>query len=94
LRQAIAAAPEAASPHHALGLALVRAKAYDEGIAELGRAAALAPDEPRFAYVYAVALQSVGRMDEAQLVVTTALARNGGDPGLLSLARRGPASRQ
>jgi Flp pilus assembly protein TadD len=87
LREAIATAPEAAAPHHALGLALVRAKAYDGGIEELGRAAALAPDEPRYAYVYAVALQSVGRGDEARRVVAAALARNTSDPGLSSLAR-------
>ncbi|MCS0494683.1 hypothetical protein NVS89_06195 [Ancylobacter sp. MQZ15Z-1] len=77
---------EEADLHHALGLALVRQKRYDEALAELARASALAPDAPRYAYVYAVALQSRGEQAQAQRVVAGALARHPNDPGLISLA--------
>ena len=48
--------PKAAAPHHALGLWLMRADRRAEVIQELKRAAELAPDDARFAHVYAVAL--------------------------------------
>ncbi len=58
LRQTIFELPEAAAPHHALGLALIRQKRYAEAMESLKRAAGLEPSQPRYAYVYAVALQS------------------------------------
>ena len=42
--------------HHALGLLLVRQKRRAEALAALARAADLAPGEPRYGYVHAVAL--------------------------------------
>ena len=50
---------------HSLGLALTRLKRPDEALAELRRAAELAPEQARYAYVYAVALHSSGRGGEA-----------------------------
>jgi predicted CXXCH cytochrome family protein len=85
LRQAVQLSPDAAAPRHALGLTLVRQKRYAEALEQLGRAAALAPEEPRFAYVYAVALQSTGKPAEAHTVVTEALKRNPYDQGLVTL---------
>jgi tetratricopeptide (TPR) repeat protein len=61
LRNMIARYPEAAAPHHALGLWLVRAGRRAEAVEELKRAAELAPDDPRMAYVYAVALAQSDR---------------------------------
>lgn len=61
LRSMIARHPEAAAPHHALGLWLVRAGRRSEAMSELKRAAELAPDDPRMAYVYAVALAQTDR---------------------------------
>jgi tetratricopeptide (TPR) repeat protein len=73
LRQTIADTPEAAAAHHALGLALVRQKRYAEAMASLKRAAELEPAQPRYAYVYGVALQSSGQADEARRVLASAL---------------------
>ncbi|MFG1418413.1 tetratricopeptide repeat protein [Xanthobacter sp. V0B-10] len=86
LREAIARAPEAGAAHHALGLSLVRQKRYAEALAELRRGMELVPDEPRFAYVYAVALQSTGQGDQVRAVVTEALRRHPYDGTLLTFA--------
>ena len=58
LRAALAASPQDAGLHHALGLTLMRLKRPDEALSELRRAAELAPEQARYAYVYAVALHS------------------------------------
>lgn len=58
LRQALRAAPDDASLHHALGLLLVRAGRLDAALPELARAVELAPGEARYAYVYEAAIQS------------------------------------
>ena len=79
LRQALERSPQDAGLHHALGLALVRLKREDEGLAELGRAAELERARARYAYVYAVALGSKGRYDEAIKVLEESLARHPGD---------------
>ena len=56
IREGIARNPNAAALRHALGLALVRQKRLAEALPELAQAAKLAPDDARYAYVYAVAL--------------------------------------
>jgi Flp pilus assembly protein TadD len=71
LREGLAAAsgsrraPAVAGLHHALGLTLVRLGRPADALADLARAAELAPDDPRFAYVYAVALNSAGQVEAA-----------------------------
>jgi Flp pilus assembly protein TadD len=65
LRQGLNVAPKNAILHHALGLVLMRLKRSDEALRELERATALEPGNARFAYVYAVALHSTGRVDAA-----------------------------
>jgi Flp pilus assembly protein TadD len=65
--------------HHALGLALVRAKRLDEAIAELRQAAELDPDQARYVYVYAVALNSAGRRDDAIDTLKESLTRHPND---------------
>ncbi len=86
LRQAIALSPTVAAPHYALGLGLIRQKRYPEAVAELERAARLAPDDAHYAYVYAVALQSTGSADAARAEIGMALARLPYSSELLSLA--------
>jgi predicted CXXCH cytochrome family protein len=76
LRETISIAPEAAAAHHALGLALIRQKHYGEAIESLKRASELEPAQHRYAYVYAVALQSARQEDEARQVLRRALAAN------------------
>ena len=76
LRQTIAEIPDAAAVHHALGLALIRRKRYGEAIQSLKRAVELEPGQPRYAYVYAVALQSAGQGAEARKILSAALSAN------------------
>jgi predicted CXXCH cytochrome family protein len=84
LRQTISIDPKAAAPRHALGLSLIRQKRYPEAVEALGEASRLAPGEPRYAYVHAVALQSTGRPDEAVAAATAGLAASPSDVPLLS----------
>jgi tetratricopeptide (TPR) repeat protein len=65
LRRGSSVIPAAADLRYALGLTLIRKKDREGALAELAQAATLAPDNARYAYVYAVALQSAGRRDEA-----------------------------
>jgi len=65
LEQGIAAVPASSPLHHARGLALVRDQRLDEALTELARAVELDSSEARFAYVYAIALNSAGRAREA-----------------------------
>jgi predicted CXXCH cytochrome family protein len=57
--------PDDAGLHAALGLAEVRVGEIDAAIRELAAAATLSPAEPRYAYLYGVALSSVARQGEA-----------------------------
>ncbi|MBN8914220.1 MAG: tetratricopeptide repeat protein [Rhizobiales bacterium] len=86
LERAIKANPDAAAPRHALGLGLIRQKRYGEALNELKRAYELAPGNARYAYVYAVALQSLGRAQDSAVVIREALSRTPNDADLLALA--------
>jgi tetratricopeptide (TPR) repeat protein len=68
---------------HALGLSLVRQKRLDDALPKLADAARQDPDNARYAYVYAVALQSAGRLDEALGVLALAAERHPGDAEIL-----------
>ena len=85
LRAGLARQPNAAALHYALGLWLVRQQQRDAALAELSRAASLAPDEPRFALAYAVGLEDAGRAREAFAVVERGLARRPGDRALTEM---------
>ena len=76
LREGLARNSRAAMLHHALGLALVRQKQSAEGLKALRVASELAPENERFAYVYAVALNDAGRAKEAIQVLAAALKRD------------------
>jgi predicted CXXCH cytochrome family protein len=84
LRTALVASPKDAGLHYALGLSLVRLKQTDEARAELGRAAELDPSQARYGYVYAVALQSAGRLGEAMTELRENLVRHPDDHDTLS----------
>jgi predicted CXXCH cytochrome family protein len=72
LRAAIAIEPNNAAIKHSLGLLLVRQRNYTEALPLFREAATLAPDNARYAYVYAVALNSTGSKAEAtSLLVRT-----------------------
>jgi len=76
LREGLAAAPDDPALHHALGLLLVREKRLPEAVGELARAAELEPDNPRYAYVRALALQGVGQPKKALAVLEAAQHRH------------------
>jgi tetratricopeptide (TPR) repeat protein len=77
LRAAVAASPQDAGLHHALGLALTRLKRREDALAELRRAAELDPGRAR--YIYAVGLHSAGQIDDAMAVLKAGIARHPGD---------------
>jgi len=83
LRRGLEISPRAADLHHALGLLLVRRQDTEAALTELGRAADLATDNPRYAYVYAIGLHSAGKVPEALEVLRAADARNPHDPDIL-----------
>ncbi len=85
LRAALMMSPSLALVRHSLGLSLIRSKRYPEAMEQLKQAAQLDPDNARYAYVYAVALQSTGQAQEAGRVAADALARNPNDPDLLGM---------
>ncbi|HJW52283.1 MAG TPA: multiheme c-type cytochrome, partial [Burkholderiaceae bacterium] len=75
LQQGLARAPKDAALHYALGLTLVRLGERPAAVSALERAVQLAPDEPRYTYVYAVARNSTGRAREAIAVLERAAQR-------------------
>ena len=83
LHDGLSIAPQNAMLHHALGLALVRAKRSDEALRELERAATLEPGNARFGYVYAVALYSSGKAPAALALLEKILADHPADRGTL-----------
>jgi tetratricopeptide (TPR) repeat protein len=85
LEQGLARLPEAADLHHSLGLLQVRLKNTAEALKSLERAVKLAPNLPRFSYIYAIALNSVGRERDARDAVRAALIASPNDPALNAL---------
>jgi Flp pilus assembly protein TadD len=84
LRKALEASPQDAGLHHVLGLILVRLKRSDQAIEELRRAAELDPNSARYAYVYAIGLDSAGHRADATKVLTDNLARHPNDRDTLA----------
>jgi predicted CXXCH cytochrome family protein len=76
--EALVRLPDAAILHHVRGLSLVRAGRRDEAVGALQRAFALRPDEPRFGYVYGVALRSTVGPGGSVPVFEAVLARHPG----------------
>jgi predicted CXXCH cytochrome family protein len=84
LRQGLALLPLAADLHHALGLLLVRKTDQSDALIELAEAAKLAPENARYAYVYAVALHSGGKSKQALAVLKDAEKRHSFNPDILN----------
>ncbi len=83
LREGLARLPRSADLLHALGLAQVRKGDRTAALASLAQAARLAPDRARYAYVWAVALHSAGRRQEAIAALRDADRRHPYDLDLL-----------
>ena len=79
LREGLALDADNAALHHSLGLLLVRGAMPQDALAELRLAAELAPENPRFAYVLGVALNSMGEQQEALRVLRAAQANFDGN---------------
>jgi len=84
LRQALSAHADSADVHYALGLLLVRQQHRDEALDELGKAASLSPDSPRYIFVYAVALDSLSQRPKALTILEEAHRRFTGDRDILT----------
>ncbi len=85
LREGLARVPDSAALHHSLGLLQIRRKDVTAALVSLKRAAELAPDDARFVYVYAVALDGDGKSDDARAIVDQALERMPSDRSLVEL---------
>ena len=83
LRTALAASPTDAGLHYALGLALIRQKRREDALFELRQAAKLAPQSAHYVFVYAMALDSTGRSEQAQQVLTHAFDAHQGNLEIL-----------
>jgi len=84
LREALARTPDVASLHRALGLLLVRRKNMPEALAEIRRAAELAPDDPDAQYTLAVALYSSGQPRAAVDLLDRTSRAHPGDRAVLA----------
>ena len=83
LLEALKTAPRSAATQHALGLLLVRTGERRAALGHLAQAAELEPDNSRHAYVYGVALNSLGESARAVRVLEQALSSRPHDRDLL-----------
>jgi Flp pilus assembly protein TadD len=79
LRQALEADPRNPTAQHALGLSLIRQKRLPEAMTALAEAARLGADNPRYGYVYAVALNDTGQGHQAIETLERVLAKHPND---------------
>ena len=84
LRRGLSLLPRAADLHYALGLLLVRKGDKTAALRELAEAAKLAPDSARYAYVYAIGLNSAGKRNEALTVLKATDTRHPYDLDVMS----------
>jgi len=84
LKAGVKKIPSSADIYHALGLSQVRQKNLDAAIQSLAKAAQLNENNRRYQYVYAVALQSVGKLEQAIDVLVAVHDRNPTDADILS----------
>jgi len=83
LREVLDLDPVNADAHHALGLWFVRQGRLAEALPSLARAAELAPESPRYAYVQAIAMWSAGERPGALSVLEQHQARRPADRATL-----------
>ncbi|MBN2887007.1 MAG: tetratricopeptide repeat protein, partial [Chromatiaceae bacterium] len=88
LQQGLEQVPDAASLHHALGLLRIRQGQLPAAITALTRAAELAPENARYAYVQALALERAGQPADAIVTLRAALQRHPNDRDILAAMLR------
>jgi len=86
LIEGLAHAPngQGAELEYSLGLTYVRAKRMNDAIGHLAAAATLSPESARYALVYALGLEQLGRNKEAKDVLAFALQRHPDDRDLVN----------
>ena len=72
LQRAVQIAPDSGAANHSLGLYLVRHQQNAQALRYLAAAVEQADASPRYAYIYGVALENAGRIDEAIQVLFAA----------------------
>jgi tetratricopeptide (TPR) repeat protein len=72
LKRALEAAPDSGAAQYGYGLSLIRQRNYEDAIPYLLAATERTDSQPRYAYVYAIALDSVGRTKEALVFLNKA----------------------
>ena len=91
LRKAMSIEPTNATIPHSLGLLFVRQHRYAEALVQFRRASELAPENARYAYVYAIAMNSTGAHAEAMGLLERVHQRHPANQevlvGLISIAR-------
>ena len=91
LRQGLTVLPRDADLHHVLGLLLTRKGDKAAALNEFVEAARLAPDNARYAYVQAIAVDSAGKREQALALLRSANKRHPNDldilGALLSMSR-------
>ena len=91
LRRGLAVLPRDADLHHSLGLLLTRKGDKAAALSEFVEAARLAPDNARYAYVHAIAVDSAGKREQALALLRSANKRHPNDldilGALLSISR-------
>lgn len=84
LEQALSRVDDPAPIEHSLGLLLVRQQQLNDAVTHLGRAAHSETAPARYVYIYAVALESQGRITDAIAELESAVDRYPGNPEILS----------
>lgn len=87
LRDASVKIADSPAVAHAMGLFKVRQKQMKDALAFLQKASKLAPENARYAYVYAIALNSTGASEKALLAINSALLHTPYNPELLQLKK-------
>ncbi|MBL4708244.1 MAG: hypothetical protein JKY48_07385, partial [Flavobacteriales bacterium] len=75
LKTALKVAPDSGAAHHSYGLFLVRMQNFEAALPQLETAIQQADALPRYAYVYAVALESIGQTPKAVDILIKATER-------------------
>jgi tetratricopeptide (TPR) repeat protein len=83
LRAAVNVAPGSADAHYALGLSLIRQNRNTEAVAILHKAAGFDSSNAHYVYVYAVALNTTGKKEQAIDILQTANVRFPQDSNIL-----------
>ena len=83
LKRALEFAPDSGDARYALGLLMVRLDRLNEAVEQLHLATQLAPEQPHYIYVYAVAVQTAGDLAGAIMVLDEGLSRFPEDRELL-----------